>query len=93
MHVHTYLSPESEYIEEMQPFTEEDLSILYPNPQLDTQTLLVDTFIRVRNMSASACMVALIVTIIGCNKCSIIRNLSGQVHVPVHLDIHCASVS
>lgn len=31
----------------MQPFTEEDLSILYPNPQLDTQTLLVDTFIRV----------------------------------------------
>ena len=49
-HVHTYLSSESEYLEEMQPFTEEDLSILYPNPQLDTQTVLEDTFIRVSKL-------------------------------------------
>ena len=49
-HVHTCLSSESEYLEEMQPFTEEDLSILYPNPQLDTQTVLEDTFIRVSKL-------------------------------------------
>ena len=43
----THQLAESEYLEEMQPFTEEDLSILYPNPQLDTRTVLEDTFIRV----------------------------------------------
>ena len=42
-----HLIAEQEYMEEMQPFTEEDLSILYPNAQLDTQSVLVDTFIRV----------------------------------------------
>ena len=44
-----HIAAEQEYMEEMQPFTEEDLSILYPNAQLDTQSVLVDTFIRVRN--------------------------------------------
>lgn len=47
----TPATSESEYLEEMQPFTEEDLSILYPNPQLDTQTVLEDTFIRVRKVA------------------------------------------
>ena len=53
IHVHVYmcvsvfLSSECEYVEEMQPYSEEDLSIFYPNPQLDTQSVLVDTFIRV----------------------------------------------
>ena len=47
----TPVTSESEYLEEMQPFTEEDLSILYPNPQLDTQTVLEDTFIRVRKVA------------------------------------------
>ena len=34
-------------MEDLVPFTEEDLALLYPNPQLDAQPLFVDNFIKV----------------------------------------------
>ena len=52
VYTHTHSLAEQEYMEEMLPFTEEDLSILYPNPQLDSQSVFVDTFIRVRDMQS-----------------------------------------
>ena len=48
MYVRLYQA-EQEYVEEMEPFSEDDLSLLYPNAQLDNQSILVDAFIRVRN--------------------------------------------
>jgi len=40
---------EQEVIEEMTPFSEQDLATLYPNPQLDANPLFIDHFIQQSN--------------------------------------------
>ena len=48
------VTEQQEFIEEMEPFSEEDLAILYPNAQLDNQNVFVDAFIRVSSCCACA---------------------------------------
>lgn len=50
-YVRLYQTEQQEYVEEMEPFSEDDLSLLYPNAQLDNQSILVDAFIRVRKFN------------------------------------------
>lgn len=38
---------EEETLEELTPYTEEDLSLLYPNPQLDANQFFIDNFVKV----------------------------------------------
>ena len=53
-HTHTHTPhTEEECEDELTPFSEEDLAILYPNRQLDTNSLFVDNFLQVSHQRMS----------------------------------------